>query len=307
MDTDGYVTDKGHAEFTTINARLAADFLELVTSLGMKAVVGTGRATLNGKDCGPKYRVKWTPHQPVFRLQRKLQRLRVDGHPRLWTRQRYICDVRAVPSVPVRCIEVDSPNHLYLASRSMIPTHNTIQGPRDIGPLIFIPDTYIWVVAPTMALGVKEFRIFKADLERLRNQKVLHLTKSVLDTVGGRYLLQVKNGATIEIKSGEKKEQIKGEGLTAVIMAEAAMLDPDIWPEYVRPTLSDYHGVARFATTPLGKNWYYKLFEAAKKSPEWATFSQPSWENPYVYPGGIEDPEIVDIKATTDEETFDQE
>ena len=183
----------------------------------------------------------------------------------------------------------------------------TIQGPRDIGPLVFIPETYIWVVAPTMALGVKEFRIFKADLERLRNQKVLHLTKSVLDTVGGRYLLQVKNGATIEIKSGEKKEQIKGEGLTAVIMAEAAMLDPDIWPEYVRPTLSDYHGVARFATTPLGKNWYYKLFEAAKKSPEWATFSQPSWENPYVYPGGIEDPEIVDIKATTDEETFDQE
>jgi len=183
----------------------------------------------------------------------------------------------------------------------------TIQGPRDMGPLVFIPDTYIWVVAPTMALGVKEFRIFKSDLERLQKQQVLRLTKSVLDTVGGRYLLQVKDGATIEIKSGEKKEQIKGEGLTGVIMAEAAMLDPDIWPEYVRPTLSDYHGVARFATTPLGKNWYYKLFEAAKKSPEWATFSQPSWENPYVYPGGIEDPEIVDIKATTDEETFDQE
>lgn len=183
----------------------------------------------------------------------------------------------------------------------------TFAGPRDIGPLVFIPDTYIWVVAPTMALGVKEFRIFKADLERLQRQKVLRLTKSVLDTVGGRYLLQVKDGATIEIKSGEKKEQIKGEGLTGVIMAEAAMLDPDIWPEYVRPTLSDYHGVARFATTPLGKNWYYKLFQAAKNSPEWATFSQPSWDNPHVYPGGIDDPEIVDIKATTDEETFEQE
>ena len=28
-------------------------------------------------------------------------------------------------SRPVRCIEVDSPNHLYLAGQSMIPTHNT--------------------------------------------------------------------------------------------------------------------------------------------------------------------------------------
>jgi replicative DNA helicase len=33
--------------------------------------------------------------------------------------------VRPVESVPVRCVQVDSPDHLYLASRSMIPTHNS--------------------------------------------------------------------------------------------------------------------------------------------------------------------------------------
>jgi replicative DNA helicase len=42
-------------------------------------------------------------------------------HPR-W---RYIADVRAVPSRPVRCVEVDSKDHLYLAGRGMIPTHNS--------------------------------------------------------------------------------------------------------------------------------------------------------------------------------------
>ena len=41
------------------------------------------------------------------------------------TRQRYIVDVRPVESVPVRCIEVDNPSRLYLASRSCIPTHNS--------------------------------------------------------------------------------------------------------------------------------------------------------------------------------------
>ena len=34
-------------------------------------------------------------------------------------------DVRAVPSVPVRCVQVGSQDQLYLAGRSMIPTHNS--------------------------------------------------------------------------------------------------------------------------------------------------------------------------------------
>src|SRR5690606_11860046 len=33
-----------------------------------------------------------------------------------------------VESVPVRCVEIDHPSHLYLATRSMIPTHNSTVG-----------------------------------------------------------------------------------------------------------------------------------------------------------------------------------
>ncbi len=36
--------------------------------------------------------------------------------------------VRAIESVPVRCVEVENPSHLYLASRSMVPTHNSVLG-----------------------------------------------------------------------------------------------------------------------------------------------------------------------------------
>jgi replicative DNA helicase len=42
--------------------------------------------------------------------------------------QRAITAIRPVQSVPVRCITVDSPSHLYLAGESMIPTHNTSFG-----------------------------------------------------------------------------------------------------------------------------------------------------------------------------------
>jgi len=41
------------------------------------------------------------------------------------TRFRYIVACEPVVSVPTRCISVDSPTRQYLASRAMIPTHNT--------------------------------------------------------------------------------------------------------------------------------------------------------------------------------------
>ena len=40
-------------------------------------------------------------------------------------RWQYVMDVRPAQSRPVRCVQVDSPDHLYLAGRDMIPTHNS--------------------------------------------------------------------------------------------------------------------------------------------------------------------------------------
>jgi replicative DNA helicase len=36
--------------------------------------------------------------------------------------------IRRVPTVPVRCVEVDNPEHLYLAGVGMVPTHNSTLG-----------------------------------------------------------------------------------------------------------------------------------------------------------------------------------
>jgi replicative DNA helicase len=44
------------------------------------------------------------------------------GDSRDW---RYIVDVRPVLPRPVRCVQVDNDDHLYLAGRTMIPTHNS--------------------------------------------------------------------------------------------------------------------------------------------------------------------------------------
>jgi deoxycytidine triphosphate deaminase len=126
MDSDGYVDVYGRCEFTNMNEGLADAVVELAASLGFRPVKDKKRATLYGVDCGPKYVVKFTPHRPVFRLPRKLARQRAaDAKFHLF---RAITDVREVPSVPVRCIEVASPRGLFLATRSFIPTHNSSLG-----------------------------------------------------------------------------------------------------------------------------------------------------------------------------------
>lgn len=124
MDTDGCVVGNGQCEYTTISKPLANDVQELLASLGVKVTIQTGRAMLHGKDCGPKYRLKFVAGFAAFKLERKAARQKTGGF-RPTTQRRYIVAVEPVPSVPVRCIAVDSPSHCYLAGRAMVPTHNT--------------------------------------------------------------------------------------------------------------------------------------------------------------------------------------
>jgi deoxycytidine triphosphate deaminase len=127
MDTDGFVDDvAGRCEFTSTNRGLADAVVELAASLGFRPVLTEGRATLYGVDHGPKYRVKFTPDRPVFRVTRKLARQKPASAR--FHRFRAIDLVREVASVPVRCIEVASPRGMFLASKSFIPTHNSSLG-----------------------------------------------------------------------------------------------------------------------------------------------------------------------------------
>jgi replicative DNA helicase len=125
MDTDGSITEAGYAEFCSTSRSMADGVHELVAGLGLAPRVKEDRAGLTGVDMRPRYRVCFTPTElPVFRLTRKLTRQRQIGEGAR-VRQRFVVAIHTAPSVPVRCIQVDSPNRLYLAGRACVPTHNT--------------------------------------------------------------------------------------------------------------------------------------------------------------------------------------
>lgn len=129
LDTDGHITSQhGTIEFCSMTKNLADGALFLARSLGWRATLSEGKATLDGRDYGIKYRVTFTPkladeHTP-FRLQRKIDRITsTDGG-----KGRHTVSIKSIERVatrPVRCIKVDSEDGLFLAGRDLVATHNT--------------------------------------------------------------------------------------------------------------------------------------------------------------------------------------
>jgi replicative DNA helicase len=129
LDTDGTVTTTGNVQFCVTSQRLALDVQELVVSLGMRCSLTTRQVKGRTRSSCTAYILNVTTSTRVFRLERKhlLHKQRSRLTPSR-SSSRYIVAAEPVPSVPVRCVEVDHPEHLYLATRAMVPTHNSTLG-----------------------------------------------------------------------------------------------------------------------------------------------------------------------------------
>jgi replicative DNA helicase len=126
LDTDGTVAPSGSVQFTVTNERLALGVRELLHSLGYRTGWSTRAVHGRGAATSTAYVITFTTDDEVFALERKKlahKERRRRSTPRLTSR--FVTSVRRVESVPVRCVEIDHPDHLYLAGPSMIPTHNS--------------------------------------------------------------------------------------------------------------------------------------------------------------------------------------
>ncbi|MGN6330843.1 MAG: replicative DNA helicase [Motilibacteraceae bacterium] len=129
LDTDGTVTPGGCVQFAVTSERLARDVHELIVSLGYRC--GWSRKPVKGRtpESSVCHTLTFSTDDDVFRLERK-RLLHKERRVRVFQRRnsRFITKVVPVDSVPVRCVEVDNEEHLYLAGRTMVPTHNSTLG-----------------------------------------------------------------------------------------------------------------------------------------------------------------------------------
>jgi len=120
MDTAGSVDKGGHCKFYQKHTVLTKQVRELLSSLGIKSRL---QARLHKGQ--PSHALMFTTaRHEVFKLKRKLHRqTNCQHHPK--HSRLYIKTIKQCQSVPVRCIQVADPTHMFTCGETMVPTHNT--------------------------------------------------------------------------------------------------------------------------------------------------------------------------------------
>jgi len=173
-------------------------------------------------------------------------------------------------------------------------------GGREAFAQCVIPGSYVWVVGPTMDLAEKEFRVVW-DLV-VDKHMIPVRRKSERET-----FIQFENGSVIECRTEENPDQLIGEGLDLVILAEAARLKERTWHQYIRPALADRQGRALFTSTPRGFNYFHEFYLKGQETgnPDhnwWESWTIPSRMNP-ILPAE----EIEEARKNSTPEAFAQE
>ncbi len=116
--------------------------------------------------------------------------------------------------------------------------------------------------------------------------------------------IYLPNGSKILFRSGERWDNLRGDGLVCAVLDEAAFLDERVWTEAVRPALSDHKGDALLISTFNGENWFwdYYLRGLDPENDQWAGFRYFTVANPHIDPA-----EVEEARRNLPREVFEQE
>jgi hypothetical protein len=164
-----------------------------------------------------------------------------------------------------------------------------------------------WIIGPEYTDCEKEFRVIYDSLRALGVDQVSERFTNNPDS--GNMHIKTKWGFDLQCRSARHPESLVGEGLDFVLIVEGGRQKRKMWGDYVRPALSDKRGWSFTSGVPEGASetsLLYSLYnrgqDPTKKT--WWSQQMPSWTNNIVFPGGREDPEIIEARDDLTEDEF---
>lgn len=127
-----------------------------------------------------------------------------------------------------------------------------------------------WHMFPTMEQGRKAiWTEFTKDGERIMEQVFPRAIRKTPRewSPQSEMVVELKCGSIYRVIGSDKMESV-GAGPAGVLFSEYSLAKPRTW-DLVRPMLREKDGWAWFNFTPRGKNHAYKLYEMARKNPDW--------------------------------------
>ena len=256
MDTDGSVRKQnGGCEFYQKNEKLIDDFRYLLSSLGIKSTklnkIVDGRIY---------YSVNFTTEISVFNLPRKKILQKCKNHPK--NKRLYFDSIESIDSVPVRCLQVDNEDHLFLAGNTLIPTHNTTTA------VAYLLWTVLFQDAQNIAILANRGETARGILGKLQlayENLPLWLQQGVLEWNKGR--IELENGSVI-IASSTSSSAARSGSFNIVFLDEFAFVPTNIAYDFftsVYPVITaGTKTKILIVSTPNGMNLFYKIWMDAK-------------------------------------------
>jgi hypothetical protein len=133
-------------------------------------------------------------------------------------------------------------------------------------------------ITPTYQLG----KTFFQEICKILPEKVYKKNESDLT-------ISFITGGQIRFFTGERLDALRGLKFHLVIIDEASYIAnlQEGWLNSIRPTLTDYKGLAIFLSTPRGKNFFYSLYMKGGE-PDWESFKFTTYDNPHIDPSEVD-------------------
>jgi len=135
-----------------------------------------------------------------------------------------------------------------------------------------------WWVAPTYKVAAVGWRLIRQLAAQLPGAAIRD----------GDMMVTFLGGGSVQVRSADDPDSLRGEGLDFVVVDECAFVVEDAWQEALRPALSDRKGGALFISTPRGRNWFWRHYQRGLEGGDWQSWSFPTAANPFIDPAEIE-------------------
>lgn len=167
------------------------------------------------------------------------------------------------------------------------------------------PESLNWWVAPSYKQSEMAYRLVKRLLHPGTYEEFKADLRIEIKRPDGQW------HSSIEFKSAENDDNLRGFGVHFAILDEAARISQASY-ESVWTTMTQTDGRMVIISTPKGRNWFYDEYQKGVKSglaigdvdgnPEWLSIRMPTWTNPYVKPQ-----RILTMKKNMPADVFQQE
>jgi len=137
------------------------------------------------------------------------------------------------------------------------------------------PNTSVGWFAPTYILLDDPWRRIKTILDPVITEKSEQ-----------QHRISLRTGSTVDFWTMDSDNPGRGREYDLVIIDEASIVT-DLWRKFyaaIYPTLINRRGRVLMLGTPLGRNDFYRFHIKGGRERGWASFTAPSWDNPFIPP-----------------------